>query len=97
MNVERELQAALRRQAVPQTLRRGVMKKVAAAGSGRRHAFFARAAALFAAVALTGILGVRISEDRAERKRGESARQELLLAMKITAEKTAVVRDAVRN
>ena len=97
MNLEKELGSALRRTGAPETLRQGVMERIAAAERTRGRAVLTRSAAVILAVGLFAVGGLRVSHDLAERREGEAAKQELLLAMKITAQKTAVVRDAVQH
>ena len=97
MNIEKELQSAFRRTAAPDALRRRVVEQIAVAERRRGRTLLSRAAAVFLAVGLVAVAGVRLSQERAERREGEAAKQELLLAMKITAQKTAAVREAVQH
>jgi hypothetical protein len=93
MNLEKELQAALREVAPPAGLSNKVMERID--GSGRRSGLARRVAAGFVIVTLMGFAGYRQVEEIRTRREGELAKQMLMTAMRIAAEKTTVARDAV--
>jgi hypothetical protein len=97
MNLERELTEALQRKAAPESLSRGVLWRIAADERRRRRTIASRIAASFLFVAILGLGGSRYVADRAERREGEEAKKQVLLAMKITAEKTTLARRALQH
>jgi type VI protein secretion system component VasF len=97
MNLERELTDALQRQAAPQSLRQTILWRIAAEDRRRRRTLLGRIAATFAFVALLGYGGSRYAAERNERREGEAAKQQVLLAMKITSEKTSLAKRAMQH
>ncbi len=99
MNIEHELKSALRRKPAPAGFATRVLAAVEAErGMPARLAAQAgwwRAAA--AAVLLTAILGGWTAHTVAERRAGEKARKELLLALQITGEKVRYAQSHVRT
>lgn len=99
MNIEHELKSALRRKPAPEGFATRVMASVEAE-SGRPAGPTARAGwwrAAAAAVLLTAILGGWAAHTVAERRAGEKAKQELLLALQITGEKVRYAQSHVRT
>ncbi len=102
MNLENDLKRALRRESPPPGLASRVMANIdgaagsQAAGGLRAHrSTWWRAAA--ASVVLAAVLGGYTVHHVAEQRRGERAKQELLLAMKIAGEKVRYAQQEVRG
>lgn len=97
MNLEKELQNALQREAAPESIRGTVMWRIAAEERRRRRTLYARLAASFVFVTLIGFAGARYATERTEQREGEAAKQQVLLAMRITAEKTSLAKHAMQH
>src|SRR5512141_2469972 len=101
MSIDNELKSALRREAAPEGFAARVLGAVEREESGRAHpaasapARWWRSAA--AAVLLTAILGGWAAQTVAERRAGEKAKQEVLLALHITGEKVRYAQSQVRT
>lgn len=110
MSIEHELKGALRRKPAPEGFAARVMSaarkeergaataaagSVVAEGSGATPSRWWRAAA--AAVLLTAILGGWTAHTVAERRAGEKARREVLLALHITGEKVRYAQSQVQT
>lgn len=54
-------------------------------------------AGLAAALCLTAVLGVQYEHQRQERERGEAAKRQLLIALRVTGSQLRAVRDKVRE
>ena len=84
--LERELGQALERRSAPPSLKRRVMERRRSERSQRAHrrvVFWQRlAAAATLAVVLAGVL---VWRNAAERRRGEVAREQVLMALRITS------------
>ncbi len=97
MNIDHELQAALQRQAAPPTLRSGIMQQIHARDARRSRMQWMRVAATVAFVVLLGGATTTVVVEQRERSRAEQAKDELMTAMKITTEKSMIVRRAVNG
>lgn len=101
MNIDDELKRTLRRKPAPDGFAARVIGAVEREESGRAHpaasvpARWWRTAA--AAVLLTAILGGWTAHTVAERRAGEKARQDVLLALHITGEKVRYAQSQVRT
>lgn len=95
MNLDQELQSALRRTEAPPEFAARVMSRVHP--PKHRWTRTARIAATFLLVSIVGFAAVRHVEQERERRQGEFAKQMLMTAMRITVEKTTVARDAVER
>ena len=93
MNLEKELAAALQRVEPPNDIADRVMQRI-------RHPHNAgwwlrRLAATLLITTTIGISSYRYVEQQRARREGELAKQMLLTALRITAQKTNMARDAV--
>ncbi|HUP61669.1 MAG TPA: hypothetical protein VNA69_14760 [Thermoanaerobaculia bacterium] len=106
MNLENDLKRALRRQSPPAGFASRVMEKVdaendvapgfsRAKGGLKRAPTWWRAAA--ASFTLAALLGGFVTHRVVERRRGERAREELLRALSIAAEKVSYAQQEVRG
>ena len=98
MNLERELKDALERKSPPPGFAESVMKKIRQEGQAPlpvRHANRWRAVA--AATLLTAVIGGWAAHQAAERREGERAKEEVLLALRITSEKLSDAREHVNE
>ena len=103
MNLENDLKRALRREAPPAGFSARVMAKIdvedrqsCLSGQARSPVLhWWRAAA--ASVTLAALLGGFVTHRIVERRRGERARQELLQALSIAAEKVSYAQQEVRG
>jgi hypothetical protein len=98
MNLERELRDALERKSPPAGFAESVMKKIEQEGRAQlpvRHANRWRAVA--AATLLTAVIGGWAAHQAAERREGERAKEEVLLALRITSEKLSDAREHVND
>lgn len=93
MNLDDELQSALQRQPAPESLRARVMAQVAAEPDRQQkthRVVLARLAASLILVSLVAVGGARYANETRERREGEAAKEQLLLALRITSEKTRI-------
>lgn len=96
MNVEREIPIALERRRPEGDFAGRVISRLPRR-SPRRSRLWRFAAALVL-VTLAGLSGHRtIENETARRREGEVAKQQLMTAMRITAEKTRVAREALHQ
>jgi hypothetical protein len=96
MNIEQELQRALRRQPAPPDLAARVLARLDGqpeTAAGRPSSRFAPWLAAAAAVALLAGGGIRYYEQQQTRREAERAAQELQLALRITSETLATVQE----
>lgn len=96
MNLDDELRSALRRVDAPAAFHERVMGKVAGVPPRRRqHGWILRIAASAILVSLLAVSGYRFTEAERERRDGEAAKAQLMLALRITADKTQIARTAL--
>ena len=99
MNLENDLKRTLRRESPPDGFAGRVMQRIERqgeeAGQPRRRPVWWRAAA--ASVTLGVLLGGYTTHKVVEHRRGEKAKEQLLLAMHIAGEKVSIARDQVRG
>ena len=100
--MEQELRNALRRKQPSADFAQRVMKSVAAGISPRNDSALKRAAthhwrAVAAALTLTAILGGWAAHTIAERRAGERARDEVLLALRIAGSKVHYAQSQVHD
>lgn len=97
MNLERDLERVLRQRSPEAGFARRVMARIDegdwAAEPRPRHRWRAAAASLTLVVVLGGYATHRVVENR----RGERAKEQVLLAMRIASEKVSVARQEVRD
>ncbi|HET7433194.1 MAG TPA: hypothetical protein VFN10_00635 [Thermoanaerobaculia bacterium] len=99
MNLERELQRALRRESPAPGLAARVLARAQAEAEEpriahpRRHWWRAAAASL----TLAAVLGGWAAHQVAERREGERAREQVLLAMRIAGSKVRYAQEQVRG
>lgn len=97
MNLDQELKAALARTGVPPGFTERAIARVKLAGSRRWSA--RGLMRLAAGMVLITVVGLGTYEYRAGQRRveGEQARQQLLLALQITADKADIVRRTIHE
>lgn len=98
MNLDEELKSALTRQPAPASLSRSVMDRINAEPHTTRRthrAVLARLAASLVLVSLVAAGGARYAHEARERREGEAAKEQLLLALRITSEKTRIATAAL--
>lgn len=97
MNLDQELKAALARTGAPPGFTERAIARVKMAGSRRWNTRgFMRLAAAAALVTVMG-LGTHQYRTGVRRAEGEQAREQLLLALQITADKADIVRRALHE
>ncbi|HKR64150.1 MAG TPA: hypothetical protein VJZ00_10490 [Thermoanaerobaculia bacterium] len=94
MNLERELEHALGRRAPAPGFAQRVLARIDEEDRKRRRPTWWRAAA--ASVTLAAILGGYTTYRVVEIRRGERAKEQLLVAMRIAGEKVSLAREQVR-
>ena len=98
MDLERELSRALERKAAPPGFADGVMKKIKEDRQARLPVLHWRGwRAVAAATLFTAFLGGWAAHEAEKRREGERAKEEVLLALRITSEKLADARDHVND
>lgn len=101
MDLEHDLSRALQRKEAPPGFAEGVMQRIkkeeerGQAGVPVLHSRSWRAVA--AATLLTAVLGGWAAHGAAERREGERAKEEVLLALRITSEKLSDAREHVND
>lgn len=96
MELEKNLEQALRRQRPPGGFSGRLMERVAREGRNPRRTWWRAAAASITLVAaLAGYTGFSIAERR--RAESERAREEVLLALRIASEKVRYAQNEVRS
>lgn len=95
MNLEHDLERALRRRAPAPGFAQRVLDRLDEEPSARRRPIWWRTAA--ASVTLALLLGGYTTHKVVEHRRGEKAKEQLLLAMHIAGEKVSMARDQVRG
>ena len=95
MNLEHDLERALRRRAPAPGFAQRVLARLDEEPSARRRPIWWRTAA--ASVTLALLLGGYTTHKVVEHRRGEKAKEQLLLAMHIAGEKVSMARDQVRG
>jgi hypothetical protein len=95
MSIERDLQLALRRRAPAPGFAQRVLVRIEDDRTPRRRHAWWRAAA--ASVTLAVLLGGYATYKVVEVRRGEHAKEQLLLAMHIAGEKVSLARQQVRG
>lgn len=95
MDLEYELKKALRRTAPEPGLAGRVLARIDAAEQRTSHWRGWRAAA--AAAVLMAIVGGWSAHEAVERRRGEAAKEQVMLALRIAGEKVRVAQDEVRR
>jgi hypothetical protein len=96
MNVERELERAMRPRSPQPGFSKRVMARIEAEEVGERKATWRGWRAVAASLTLTLLLGGYMTERVVERVRGERAKKQVLLAMRIASEKVSAARHEVR-
>ena len=98
MSIEQELKAALKRKSPPAGFVAGVMKRIDQEGQPQLPVVHrTRWRAVAAATLLTAVIGGWAAHQAAERREGERAKEEVLLALRITSEKLADAREHVNE
>ena len=99
MNFERDLERALRREAPAPGLADRVLARVEREEAAVRRAWPRGWRAMAASLLLTAAVGGWVAREAAERRRveGERAREQVLLALRITGEKVRQAQSEVRN
>lgn len=97
MNIDQELRDALRRTAPPAGFADRVMSRIGTEERKRTadRRWLLRTAASILIIASLSLAGHGVAEKQKERREGEAAKEQLLLALKITAEKTTIAKSAV--
>ena len=93
MNLENDLKRALRRQSPAPGFAGRVLSRIAEAERPSHPAWWRAAAA---SVTLAALLGGYTTYRVVERQRGERAKEQLLLAMRIASEKVSYAKQEVR-
>lgn len=93
MNLENDLKRALRRQSPPPGFAGRVLSRIENAQSSKRPVWWRAAAA---SVTLAALLGGYTTYRVVERQRGEHAKEQLVLAMRIASEKVSYAKEEVR-
>lgn len=93
MNLEHDLKRALRRQSPNPGLANRVLARIGEAPAAKRPAWWRAAAA---SVALATVLGGYVTYRAVEIRRGERAKEQVLLAMRIASEKVNYAQQEVR-
>lgn len=93
MNLENDLKRALRRQSPAPGLAGRVLSRIAEGERASRPVWWRAAAA---SVTLAALLGGYTTYRVVERQRGERAKEQLLLAMRIASEKVSYAKQEVR-
>lgn len=97
MNVTKELKQAMKRVPAPHGFTERAVARATLSGRGwLSFRGLSRVAAILALVSVAAVTGHRYVQERQVRK-GEAARQQLLLAMQITAEKAELTRRAIHE
>ena len=96
MNIDSEMRAALRRETPSSARHARIMDAIRRAEAPRRQSALGAVAAAALLVTMLGGAGFVVVEER-ERREGEKAKQQLLLALRITSEKTNLVKNALTD
>ncbi|MCL4401807.1 MAG: hypothetical protein M1436_03955 [Acidobacteria bacterium] len=96
MNLDEELRSALRRVDPPEGFAARVLARVAAQGARKPRPWW-RPALAWAAAASLMLAGIQYQHRRAERARGEAARREVMMALRIAAAKLHMAQSKVRQ
>lgn len=99
MDIERDLKDALRRRGAPPGFASRVMARIES-GEAEAPAVYPQRKpwrAIAAAILLTAVLGGWAAHQESERRAGERARDEVLLALRITSEKLHEAREQVND
>ena len=102
MSIEKDLKDALKRKSAPAGFAETVMKKIEVEDrrsrlSGQPVFHGNRWRAVAAATLLTAVIGGWAAHQVAERREGERAKEEVLLALRITSEKLSDAREHVNE
>lgn len=98
MNLDHELNEAMQRQQPDPGFANRVMAAIREAENGKRNTDNRSWRALAAAAALTAVIGGWAAHQAAERRaEGEKAREEVLLALRITSQKLRSAQEHVRE
>lgn len=95
MNLESDLRSALRRESPPEGFASRVLRRVAEDEARKRRHPWWRAVA--ASLTLTAILGAWGAHEIHQRREGERAREQVLLALRIAGEKVRIAQSEVRT
>jgi len=95
MDIESDLERALRRESPPEGFSSRVMARVAAESRTTRRAPWWRAAA--AGLVLTAVAGGWAAHEEMQRREGERARDEVLLALRIAGSKVRTAQEQVHE
>lgn len=93
MNLENDLKRALRRESPPAGFSSRVLERIARDEAPKRKWWRAVAASL----TLTAILGAWGAREMHQRREGERAKEQVLLALRIAGEKVRYAQDEVRH
>lgn len=99
MNIEDDLKRALRRESAPAGFASRVLQRIEQGESNSRTAPAKRRwwRAVAASLTLTAILGAWGAREIHERREGERAKEEVLLALRIAGEKVRYAQHEVRD
>ena len=98
MSIEHDLTDALKRKSPPAGFAAGVMKRIEREEQATLPVVHTnRWRAVAAATLLTAVMGGWAAHEAAERREGERAKEEVLLALRITSEKLSEAREHVNE